>query len=133
MEVIESCTEPLCNRQVLDLLRNYKSKKQTNLATILYETTSYLESSPAATSSLKNIAAFLDILNEKKYPLTKMEKIQLVNMKPQNETELHLMIDNIEEKLTEEQRNELLGLIKMNLDQPSTEVDCDPEFKRMKC
>lgn len=132
MEYIKGCTEPMSNRQVLDLLKGYSSKKQTNLATILYETTSYLESSPAANSSTKNIATFLDTLKEKEYDLTKMEKIQLVNLHPSNETELHLMIDNIEEKLTDEQRGELLELIRLHLNQPTVPVG-EQEAKRFKC
>ena len=133
MEVVESCSEVLSNRQVLDILKNYNSKKQINLATILYETTSYLESSPAATSSMADLADFLEIIKEKQYDLTKMEKVQLVNLKPQNETELHLIIDNIEEKLTEEQRTELLELIKIHLDKPaSDDIGNEPSSKKLK-
>lgn len=132
MEIVGDCSESLCNRQVLDILKNYTSKKQTNLATILYEITSYLESSLSASSSMVNIAAFLDILKEKHYDLTKMEKIQLVNLKPQNETELHLIIDNIEDKLTEEQRGEILELIRVKLNHTSNDDSFDSNVKKIK-
>lgn len=131
MEVVEACSELLSNRQVLDLLRSYTSKKQTNLATILYETTSYLESSPAAASSVSNIAEFLDIIKEREYDLTKMEKVQIVNLKPENETELHLIIDNIEEKLNEKQRNDLLELIQTTLEKPANK-EGEHQTKKMK-
>lgn len=135
MEVLDECSEELSNRQVLDLVKNYTSKKQKNLATILYETTSYLESSPAASSSTQQLAKFLDMLKEKQYELSKMEKIQLVNLKPQNETELILTIDNIEEKLNEEQRVELLEMIKnvLNKQDPEDEEDkLEPQNKKLK-
>lgn len=111
MELVNDCSELLCNREVLDTLKNYTSKKQTNLATILYETTAYLDSSPAASSSIANVARFLDTLKNKQYELSKIEKVQLLNLQPQNETELHLIIYNIEERFTEEQRVELLNLL----------------------
>lgn len=115
MEVIDECSSIISNREVLDLLQSTSGNKHTNLATILYETTSYLESSPASGFSMSNLAEFLDVIKERKYSLTKLEKIQIANLKPQNETELHLIIDNIEEKLTEEQRNDLLMLIQSYL------------------
>jgi len=118
MEVVEGCTEILANRQVLDVLKKYPSKKQTNLATILYETTSYLESSPAATSTLNDISEFLDVLKERKYDLTKIEKVQIVNLKPKNETELLVIVDNIDERLNEQQKLDLLALIQSHLEKP---------------
>lgn len=111
MEVVESCSALLSNREVLELLRSNITKKPTNLATILYETTSYLESSPAASTSIASLTEFLDQVKEHKFDLTKVEKIQLANLKPQNETELHLIVDNIEERFTEQQRVDLLQLV----------------------
>lgn len=115
MEVVDACSSIVSNKEVLDLLKATSGKKHTNLATILYETTSYLESSPVSTYSIESLSTFLNLLKERNYSLTKLEKIQLVNLKPQNETELHLIIDNIEEKLNDEQRNELLTLIQSTL------------------
>lgn len=109
MELSEAGSELFSNREVLTILKNYAIKKQTNLATILYETTSYLESGPSSTYSPQQLADFL--IDLKKYDLTRIEKVQLANLKPQNETELHLIIDNIEDKLTDEQRAELLKSI----------------------
>lgn len=123
MEVVDACTTLLSNQEVLELLKNNVSKRHTNLATILYETASYLESEAThIPNSVSNLAQFLDALKEKRYDLTKFEKIQLANLKPQNETELHLIVDNIEERFTEEQRNDLLILIRASLIKP-----CDKE------
>lgn len=124
MEVLEANSASLSNREVLELLRCNSGKKHTNLATILYETTSYLESSPAASYTIPDVAEFLRKVKESNYKLTKMEKIQLVNLKPQNETELHLIIDNIEEKLTEDQRNDLLLVIEQTLSRVPELEEC---------
>lgn len=123
MEVVDTCSEILCNREVLDLLRNNISKKQTNLATILYETTSYLESSPFSNASLTDLSEFLDAVNESKLDLSKREKIQIVDLIPQNEIELHLIVDNIEERFTEEQRNDLLKLVQSIFNKPKNTSD----------
>lgn len=123
MEVVEARSDLLSNREVLELLKNYTSKKQTNLATILYETTSYLESSPAATTSLSKISEFLSAIEERKYNLSAMEKIQLVNLRPENETELHLIVDNIEEKFSEQEREHLLRLVQSMIEQSANRVD----------
>ena len=131
MEIVETCSEVLPNRQVLDMLKNYSSRNQTNLATILYETTSYLESSPAATSSLSDLSEFLDIIKERGWDLTKMEKVQLVNLKPKNEAELLIIIDNIDEKLDENQRADLIDLIQTHLEKCVVEQQPHPT-KRQK-
>lgn len=124
MEVVDACSTLLSNQEVLELLKNNLSKKHTNLATILYETTSYLESSPPNTpQSLSNLAQFLDAVKERRHDLTKFEKIQIANLKPQNETELHLIVDNIEERFNEEQRNDLLVLIQDTLNRPCGKED----------
>lgn len=123
MEVVDAQSEVLCNREVLELLRNNVSKKHTNLATILYETTSYLESSPISNASLLDLSEFLDAIGERKYNLSKAEKIQIVNLIPQNEIELHLIVDNMEEKFTEKERNDLLQLIQSSLNKPRETID----------
>jgi DNA-directed RNA polymerase subunit F len=118
MELVEKSSELISNREVLNILKNYTSKKQTNLATILYETTSYLETTPAATYTTPKLAEFLDQI--KKYDLTRLEKVQLTNLKPQNETELHLIIDNIEDRFDDSQRVDLLKLVESSLCQVDT-------------
>lgn len=119
MEVVEACSTLLSNREVLELLKKNSSKKHTNMATILYETSSYLESTPVINYSIQELGEFLDLLKEKNYELTRIEKIQLANLAPQNETELHLIVDNIEERFTEEQRADLLKIINIHLIEPS--------------
>lgn len=115
MDIIDPCSEFLSNYQVLNLLKTNDlsggARKLTNLATITYETISYLETTPAASSSSASISQFLDSLKEKKYELSKLEKVQLVNLCPKDEAELNTIVDNLEEKFTEEQRGDILNLV----------------------
>lgn len=132
MEIVDPCSAILSDREVLDILKAYNGGKQkhTNLATILYETTSYLDSGPSSTYTLPDLSEFLDELNERKYNLTKKEKIQIVNLKPQNETELHLIIDNIEDKLTDEQKADLLQLVANLSDKSSADTQASKKLKQ---
>lgn len=115
MEVIEKCSCSLSNKEVLDILNSKVYKKHTNLATILYETTEYLNTSGAASVTREDITNFLNIIKMKKYELTKIEKIQIVNIRPQNEVELHLIVEMIEERFNEEQRDDLISIINNTL------------------
>lgn len=111
MEVIESCSAQLSNRETLDLLRSNVGKRHIDLATILYETTSYLESSPAVTSSQESCNRFKEAIKIQKFDLSPLEQVQLINLRPQNPTELHLIIYNIEERFDETQREQILKLV----------------------
>lgn len=102
MEVLE--TTFISNREVLDFLET--SKKQASLATIVYETTSYLKS-PA---SKENIQKFLNAVKDTQ--LTKLEKIQIANLQPKSENDLRLMVDN---KFTDDQLIEMSKIINATL------------------
>lgn len=115
MEVIDACSSVLSNKEVSDFLKANTGKKHTNLATILYETSSYLDSSPTSSYSFDSLTKFWSVIKERNYKLTKLEKVQIANLKPQNLTELHLIVDNIEEKLSDEQQNDLITLIQTML------------------
>lgn len=130
MEIVDACSDLLSNREVLELLRSNISNKQTNLATILYETTSYLESSPISLSSPSSINMFLGSLKESGYNLNKMEQVQILNSMPQNETELSLIIDNIEERFSEEQRSHLLNLIQSTLIQTNAASETNESIRK---
>lgn len=134
MDILDTCCAHLSNREVLELLRNNMSNKQTNLATIIYETISYLNTTPAATYSMEKMNKFLSQLKEMKLDITKSERLLLLNLKPENESELHVIIDNIEERLQESQREELLNLVSNILcADPDTEKNDYPNKKPKLC
>lgn len=120
MEVVEACSAHLSNIETLELLQSNAGRKHKDLATILYETTSYLQLSSASKSSKENFVKFKNAVEEKNFNLKPLEVIQLANLKPQNITELHLIIDNIEDKFDAGQLEQILMLVK-GLESPKEE------------
>ncbi|XP_033115597.1 DNA-directed RNA polymerase III subunit RPC9-like isoform X2 [Anneissia japonica] len=112
----------LSNYEVLTLLKDLQSqsdgkrkgtKMHQNLATVSYETMKYLEKTPCKEQTPEIIKNFLLALEP--YKLTKAEKLQLLNQRPTSAVEIQLMIEESEERLTEDQIEELLQLISTHL------------------
>lgn len=94
--------------------RKYKttSKIQENLRTIEFEIAQYLQDPSLHGSnqlSAKQILAFLNHFKE--VPLTKAEKLQIINLQPKSILELHLIVEECEERFDETQLNEILMAI----------------------
>ncbi|XP_064392179.1 DNA-directed RNA polymerase III subunit RPC9-like [Halichondria panicea] len=114
MEIIDKNVAMLSNFEVHDLLAslqtNTKGKKPNgraqNLATITYETNEYLSKTPCALQDAKIIKDFLNDL--KLVKLTKAEKLQLLNLRPVTQVELQLLVEEMEERLSEEETTALL-------------------------
>ncbi|KFM81772.1 DNA-directed RNA polymerase III subunit RPC9, partial [Stegodyphus mimosarum] len=132
MEVINERAALLCNAEVLAILENSKSdlkgskygvqsgneknkqlsskeKGLQRLNTIVYETIKYLEETPCATQTPEAIRNFLTAINA--YSLTKGEKLQLLNLRPSSLVEIQLLIEESEERFTEDQMNEILAVV----------------------
>lgn len=121
----------LSNYEVLNLLNDMhrgqsrQSKMQTNLATISYEITQYLENSACAKQSPEIIANLMKAL--KPFKLTKAESIQLLNLRPKTAVEIQLIVEESEERLTEEQIYELLDIMKEHLPGGDEEEEIEEE------
>ncbi|XP_045157076.1 DNA-directed RNA polymerase III subunit RPC9-like [Mercenaria mercenaria] len=119
MEVKNDKSAMLSNYEVLNLLsdmhkgQSKQSKLQTNLATISYEITHYLENSACSKQSPELLANFIKALD--RFKLTKAEKMQLLNLRPKTAVEIQLIVEESEERLTEDQIYELLDLVKEHL------------------
>nr|CAD7461816.1 unnamed protein product [Timema tahoe] len=104
----------LSNYEVLTLLQELRgSQKRTNnqsqLATITYETIKYLQDTPCNLQTPEMIHKFLKAL--KPYKLTKAEKLLLLNNPPKTPLEIQLIVEESEERLSDEQVEELLQLV----------------------
>lgn len=101
----------LSNYEVLDILRNTKSYKQkpNQLATITYQTIKYLENMPCKTQNPEKIKEFLKAMESIK--LTKAEKLALLNLCPTRPIEIQLLVEESEERLTEEEVETVLQIV----------------------
>lgn len=121
----------LSNFEVLSLLNDMhkgqskQSKTQKNLATISYEITQYLENTACAKQSPEIIESFMKALEP--FKMTKAEKIQLLNLRPQTAVEIQLIVEESEERLTEEQIYELLEVVKEHLPGKEAEEEMEQE------
>lgn len=119
MEVKNDKSAMLSNYEVLNLLsdmhkgQNKQIKMQTNLATISYEITQFLENMACVKQSPEVIAGFMQSLEPFKF--TKAERLQLLNLRPKSAVEIQLIIEESEERLSEDQIYEVLGIVREQL------------------
>lgn len=137
MEILDESSAMLSNFEVFTLLQELqagqKSQKRTSksnqhLATISYSTLKYLEKMPCQFQTEEIISNFMKVLEP--FNLTKAEKLQMLNHRPTSAVEIQLMIEESEERLTEDQIDELLQLITTHLpgpDPPPQEAEEEEE------
>ena len=116
MEIINK--EVISNYEVLQCLRYNKKYRADHPESTLMEDSAildvekkvrnYLNSTPAHTQRREDIELYLHKIA--KFNLSKPEKLQLVNLKPKKPVDLYLIIPTIEERLTQEEIDELLAL-----------------------
>jgi len=114
MEIVNANVAKLSNFEVMRHLQKVKDgrkkdKRQGQLATITYETLRYLENTPCQEQTPESITACLKAFEP--FNLNKNEKLMMINSPPTTALEIQLMIEESEERLTEEQVQRLLQII----------------------
>jgi hypothetical protein len=114
------------NQQQADPLSQQLSEQQSaavdkHLPTVIYESLRYLERTPCAHQTPEVIRDFLRKLEERRdqFPLTKAERLQLINQRPASAVELQVLIEDNEERFSLEQMDELLQFVLDHLPHPS--------------
>ncbi len=126
MEVVDARAAILSNLEVYSLLQDIQSgsngqkkpsRTQPHLATITYSTLKYLENTPCKDQSAEIVQKFMKAVES--FNLTKAEKLQLLNQRPTSAVEIQLIIEESEERLTEDQIEQLLDLVASTLPESS--------------
>ncbi|KAI7866745.1 RNA polymerase Rpb4-domain-containing protein [Spinellus fusiger] len=91
-----------------------------HLCTIQFEMSDYLKSTPCSTQTPQQVKAFLTAMKD--YILTKAEKLQILNLRPKSVVELYLLIEECEERFTEEALDTMLTMITTTLERDDDEV-----------
>lgn len=117
MEIIKANAGVLTNYEVMQELKKHRGGRKAhglrNLATITYETLQFLESTPSAHQNGENILEFYRAL--KKYNLSKEEILMMVNDPPTAVIHVNVIVQYTEDRLTEENIEEILQLSKKYL------------------
>ncbi|XP_072384662.1 DNA-directed RNA polymerase III subunit RPC9 [Diabrotica undecimpunctata] len=133
MEIVNSNCASFSNYEVLKHLQTIKDGKRKHigqLATITYETIRYLENTPSNDQTrdtirdcMKDLAAF---------NLNKTEILMIINSPPTTALEIQLMVEESEERLTEEQVQDILNIVARHFphivkEQPEEDNEEEPE------
>ncbi|CAK8681869.1 unnamed protein product [Clavelina lepadiformis] len=115
MEITKSTSAMLSNYEVLKVLNDYAAEQKENkrndqnLSTITYETLKYLNETPAGLQNEEIIPEVVKALSS--FGLTKAEKLQLINLRPTTAVEISLIVEESEERISENQIEEILRII----------------------
>ncbi|KAI9227353.1 MAG: DNA-directed RNA polymerase III subunit RPC9-like protein, partial [Piptocephalis tieghemiana] len=126
MEVLEATSAMLSNYEVYTVLREQQIKQEQldkqdaghkkrpqNVKTMEYEALEYLSQQPCSSQDPEQLTGLLSAL--KSYPLTKAERLSLINLRPTQLVELYPIVEELDERLNEAQCDQLLALILKHL------------------
>ncbi|ETV96003.1 hypothetical protein H310_10658 [Aphanomyces invadans] len=117
MKVLEASEGPLTNYEVMTLLEERKNgRMERKTHSTLYAERNWIDSkvlkclshSPAKTLTEDKIAHFLSMVAG--FELTNAEKLQFINHCPMELVDVHLIIEDCAERLTEVQVEELMAI-----------------------
>ncbi|KAK6537729.1 hypothetical protein TWF694_011897 [Orbilia ellipsospora] len=123
MKVLEPCEALLSNYEVLehvqDVKRRYREEitekgravamKPGNLETVMKELIDYLTSTAAASQTSETSSHLVESLT--RFNFEKIEVLMILNHLPKNETELDVLIEELESRLAEKEIAEILEAI----------------------
>ena len=122
MEVLDANEAVLSNYEVLNFLREERGRLRSGkkkaggtgvggaVATVILETQTALEATPAKTQSKESVRTFMKEMS--RFNLTQSEKLMILNHCPETAVEIHLFVEESEERLSEDQAEEILRLVK---------------------
>ncbi|OLY78912.1 DNA-directed RNA polymerase III subunit RPC9 [Smittium mucronatum] len=133
MKVLNSETVLLSNYEVYALIKedseklssSSKNSQPGNLVEVQLEITNYFDTTPIIHQSPDQIQNCMRGLN--KYSLTKAEKLQILNIRPDKEVDLYLIIEEPEERFSQQQISEILDIVTSSLIVPEHQPEEETE------
>ncbi|KAK6507351.1 hypothetical protein TWF481_005788 [Arthrobotrys musiformis] len=125
MKVLEPCEAMLSNYEVLTHIQEVKQRyrdqvaeqgpaaamKPGNLETVMKEIIDYLSTTAATAQTPDATTKLVEELAKLPLQFEKIEVLMMLNHLPKNETELDVLIEELESRLSEEQISEVLNII----------------------
>ncbi|KAK6512670.1 hypothetical protein TWF506_008845 [Arthrobotrys conoides] len=126
MKIVEPCEAMLSNYEVLahiqDVKQRYRDQvaeqgpaaamKPGNLETVMKEIIDYLSTTAATAQTPEATAKLVEELAKSPLQFEKIEVLMMLNHLPKNETELDVLIEELESRLSEEQITGILNTIR---------------------
>ncbi|KAI8329247.1 RNA polymerase II [Chlamydoabsidia padenii] len=118
----------ISNYEVFDLVNeriNYQKQIQLSLSnvdypehlrTIQFELVEYMKGTPTSTQTQDQVKNFLQQMD--RYSLTLGEKVQVLNLRPKSAVEIYLLIEECEERFSEEDLDNILEIVSTTLPRP---------------
>ena len=127
MKILSACQSLLTNTEVLQVLQE-RGKAAGPSETLLMqhlnrlvqdqqETDAAKEAVSSSTKPLdeEQVKSFMDVAQEPPFSLTRIEVLQMINLAPKSAVEVHLVVESCDERLTEDQIEDLLRLVRETL------------------
>ncbi|KAL2630672.1 hypothetical protein R1flu_015358 [Riccia fluitans] len=112
MKVLESNAGLLSNLEVLELLRQRGAAKGPlggSITPVEYKVYEYLIETPAGTQTREAIQEF--VKEAKTFKLMEAERLQSVNLRPATAVEVHLIVEDCDERLSSEAVDALIETV----------------------
>ncbi|CEI99802.1 hypothetical protein RMCBS344292_13882 [Rhizopus microsporus] len=111
-EVLRLLEENQQNQKLLQA-QDLSIEYPENLRTVQFELTEYLKQTPVDSQTPAQVTNFLEAISQ--FDLTKAEKLQMLNLRPKSAVEIYLVIEECEERFSEEDLENMINIIMQTL------------------
>ncbi|BBN09687.1 DNA-directed RNA polymerase III subunit RPC9 [Marchantia polymorpha subsp. ruderalis] len=128
MKVLESNAGLLSNLEVLELLQKRGAAKGPlggSISPAEYKVYEFLVDTPAGTQTRAALEEF--VKEVKVFKLTEAERLQSVNLRPATAVEVHLIVEDCDERLSGEQVDSLIETVDRVLPSPPEKPEAEEE------
>ncbi|RCI00639.1 hypothetical protein CU097_005158 [Rhizopus azygosporus] len=111
-EVLRLLEENQQNQKLLQA-QDLSIEYPESLRTVQFELTEYLKQTPVGSQTPAQVTNFLEAISQ--FDLTRAEKLQILNLRPKSAVEIYLVIEECEERFSEEDLENMINIIMQTL------------------